>query len=111
MIQCVWKTLCKGSSCTKCGYALKQNYTEPPIRECKEDRQLCPHFLGATKETVKVLGCGCPSESKEGIDITVCECALETHPRCTLFERGTITDASVVRCSTCLDNPSNQRAN
>jgi hypothetical protein len=71
--------------------------------------EFCPYFLGVTKETIKAFGCGCPSEKSTGVEVTVCGCELESHPRCTLFNKGELSDLTVVRCSQCLDNP-NKRA-
>jgi len=100
----------KGSRCVHCGYALRRSFPRHPTRPCsgpKSSSDGCPHFLGATQpaETVLVFGCvACPG--KQGIAKTVCECALDSHPRCVLFGGGThLSDATVQRCVTCKDNP------
>lgn len=101
-LQCVWEDLPNGMvRCVRC-LTIK-----PAARErlCGNFAIApCQHFLGATKETVKVFGCDCPGASENGIDITICECELDAHPRCIVFDRGTdLSDPSIVRCSTCPD--------
>ena len=59
-VRCVWTGLQKGDKCRECGYVLKHDYPQPPIRECLSvwrppvklgdwtERQLST--LGITKE-------------------------------------------------------------
>lgn len=67
----------------------------------------CPHLLEPTLESVRLFGCGCSSEKKNGILVSVFGCDL--HGRCVPFTRGThLEDESIVRCVVCPDNPANR---
>jgi hypothetical protein len=120
---CEFPSLAKGASCFRCGYTLKRDYVsfarvcKPPgagrlASSISTRKQLggyteqiltCPHLLDPISET-RVYGCGCCSEKKNGVPVTVFGCEL--HGRCVTFARGThLADETVRRCATCEDNP------
>lgn len=106
-LHCEWPCLSKGARCIRCGYDLKMDYQQAPVRACEKPAEPCPHFLGSTGESVLVFGCGCASDKKNGAPISVCGCEL--HGRCVEFNRGThLSDETVKRCATCDDNPANR---
>lgn len=59
----------------------------------------CEYLGEPTRDTVKVFGDGCPSERRNGISVTVCECAL--FGRCTVWPRGHVRDVRVRVCHAC----------
>ena len=76
------------------------------MRYCEKKQAECSYFLGATdpKAEVTIYGCGCASSKTEGITVEVCECALDAHPRCITFSRGTLPEGSpIMRCHECPD--------
>ncbi len=101
----------EGLTCLRCRRPISSRIPERlRVRRCipqqsnVSDGTECRHFLGATRETVLVFGCGCASAKTEGVPVTVCECELEQHPRCIVFSRGELpADSGVVRCDQCLD--------
>lgn len=107
---CEFTCLAKGCKCCHCNQrALSRDYEKPPVRECKAVHvaEQCPHLLDPTEESTRLFGCGCSSERKNGIEVTVWKCAR--HGRCVTLERGThLSDESIVRCVVCPDNPANQ---
>ncbi len=64
----------------------------------------CPHFLGATGETTRLTGCR-TCRGQGGVEVDVCGCELDTHPRCVVFKGGTLEDKTIHRCRECQDNP------
>lgn len=70
----------------------------------REPNTECPHFLGATGETTRVTGCR-TCRGQGGVEVDVCACELEQHPRCVVFRGGTLENKSIHRCGECLDNP------
>lgn len=106
MARCEWDGLTKGSKCVNCGFVLRRDFTKPPVRYCEKKQAECSYFLGATdpKAEVTIYGCGCASSKTEGITVEVCECALDAHPRCITFSRGTLPEGSpIMRCHECPD--------
>lgn len=97
--------------CSICGEAMapkdRRQCSVPQIRRKQKPTRLltneCEHFRGAAvpSETVLVYGCRTCGRSR-GVEATVCECGL--HGRCVVFNRGTIRDKTITRCSECPDN-------
>ncbi len=65
----------------------------------------CPHLLEPLGEETRLFGCGCASEKKNGILVSVYGCDL--HGRCVTMPRGTLADESIKTCAKCGDNPNN----
>lgn len=69
-----------------------------------EPLQLCDHLIAGfdPRRTTLVLGAGCASSRRLGVEVTVYECAL--HGQCTIFNKGTeVVDPSIKRCIDCAD--------
>lgn len=102
-------TKCGGPQCVNCERQIckpsnkrkdrpQRRFHAPKVQVSK-----CPHLLEPLGESVKVLGCGCGSTRKNGLDTSVWGCGL--YGRCAPLARGThLSDEAVTQCSKCEQN-------
>lgn len=64
----------------------------------------CPHLGEPTGASVRVYGCGCPSERRNGFDTATYECAqfVECLPR---YNATRLSREGIALCITCEHNP------
>ena len=104
-MNCHWDVLRVGEKCHGCGYRLKRDYAETPKRECPRQAFMeCPHLGDPTGNSVRVFGCGCPSERRNGCDTATYECAqfVECLPR---YRATRLSREGIALCVTCEHNP------
>lgn len=107
-MNCEWAVLKAGEPCQACGRKLKKDYATTPKRECQKRPYIeCAHLRLPTGNSVRVFGCGCPSERKNGFETATYECAK--HTECLPRYRATSLSRECVKlCATCEDNPANK---
>lgn len=101
--------------CANCGRSVPDGLKPPVRRNCIDgvhnecefgEESSCPNLRDSTGGSVRVFGCGCGSEKRNGIFTTVFECAL--HGKCApLPRKGKLADdvEGVTLCHSCPDNP------
>lgn len=113
---CEWPNLQRGAACIHCGYVLKRDYPDSPMRPCTVGSEAqpavwsglnCPRLLDTTGEYVALKNCGC------GAMTAVYECEL--YKLCAPVPRtkdAEILGRDDVRlCLNCEMNPANQSGN
>lgn len=76
-MNCVFKSLTKGSACVACGRKLAMTFRSHPIATC---RTVCRHLGPAIGANVTIV-CVCKNGTSK-VKLPIHVCALSSHPEC-----------------------------